>query len=127
MQLRTRNQTPEFLRSKSLNDLSDIVFSNDEDIRHVDSESKDTLDWDSSPECLELDNSKHQPLNIDFNVGSKDFMQVYKFDNALPITHKVYDFSAVLPISPKKTKKKSTFKYLKKFIHKKKNSASHSK
>ena len=119
MKLRNRNQTPELLRSKSLNDLSDIVPSNDEAIRYIESDSKDTLDWDSSPECLELDNSIHQPLNLDFNVGSRDFMRVYKFDNALPITNKVYDFSSVLPISPQKTKKKSTFKYLKKFIHKK--------
>ncbi len=119
MKLRKRNETPELLRSKSLNDLSEIVYSNDEEIRYIDSESKDTLDWDSSPECLELDNSNQQPLNIEFNVGSKDFTRVYKFDNALPITNKVYDFSAVLPLSPKKTKKKSTFKYIRKLINKK--------
>ena len=128
MKLRNRNQTPEIIRSKSLNNISEAIFSNDEDYRLIDSESKDTLDWDSSPECLELDKSnKHQPLNIEFCKGSKDFTRVYNFDNALPITNNPYDFSSILPISPKKTKKKSTFKYIRKFISSRKKSGGASK
>ena len=119
--MRLRNHTPEIIRSKSLNNLSDVILSNDEDNRIFDSESKDTLDWDSSPECLELDEDKRQhPLNLKFGIGSHDLMRVYDFDNALPITNKVYDFSTVLPVSTKNTRKKSTFKYLKKFISKNK-------
>ena len=127
MKLRNRNQTPELIRSKSLNDISEVVFSNDEDCRIVDSESKDTLDWDSSPECLELDDSNQQPLNIEFGKSSHDFSRVYNFNNVLPITNKPYDFSSVLPISPKKTKKKSTFKYIRKFISNRKVSGGASK
>ncbi len=123
---RTNHKSPEILRSKSLNNLSDISWSNDEDMRRIESDSKDTLDWDSTPECLELDENKShiqnasKTLKLQFGRDSTDFNKVYTFDNALPLTKKVYDFSQILPISPMKTKKKSKFKYIKKLLSNKK-------
>ena len=118
--LRSRKFSPEITRSQSMNNLTDLVHSNDEDYRVYETDSKGTLYWDSSPECLELDNVFSHPLDLNFNKGSTDFLKVYNFQYALPLTNRVDDFSEVLPLTPKKTKKDSKFKNFKKFLKKNK-------
>lgn len=80
-----RNKTPELVRSEITDD--SVLLSQQEE-RNFTSDSNDTLDWDSSPECTELHTEPDvQQENFFFSDESTDFMRVYNFSNVLPLSN----------------------------------------
>ena len=88
-----RMRTPELIRSQSINSFTEFIPSNDEQNRESITSSHNTLDWDSTPECIELEygflsNPNDRRLSTDPNIlsdpesisNSKDdlFLDVYE-------------------------------------------------